>query len=423
MARIDFDNVNVSYPVVYDRGLTLKEFVTQSLFRGRKRRISAIHALKDVTLFLRDGQRVGVIGRNGAGKSTMLRTIAGVYPVDSGQLTVEGRMSTLFEITLGFEREATGWENIEYRSYLQGESPKTLRSKMRDIAEFTDLGEFLDLPLKCYSSGMIMRLAFAVATSTQPEILLVDEFFGTGDQAFRAKAQERMSRMMDEAKIIVMVGHDLTSIAEFCETVVWLEHGAVRMVGPQEEVIAAYQKVVPVYQSVDVVARYQGPGDSNFYIGRLLVEDDQPCCRIAKCVQGRWHRLTSVAVNKTAGRLRFDVFGQDLKLYLDDELVGECRDGDLHAGSVGLGSYMRGSRLSGFTADERWSQRSDASSWLPPKRKWVNQAGDFRREADGWSAIYPGVALQTVEGVSFADVSVICDVDLQVETLARKVAA
>lgn len=423
MARIEFDNVNVSYPVVYDRGLTLKEFVTQFLFRGRTRRISSIHALKDMTLNLRDGQRVGVIGRNGAGKSTLLRTIAGVYPVDSGRLNVQGRLSTLFDITLGFEREASGWENIEFRAYLQGETPKTLRARMRDIAEFSDLGDFLDLPLKCYSTGMVMRLAFAVATSTQPEILLIDEFFGTGDQAFRAKAQQRLTRMMDEAKIIVMVGHDLAAIGQFCETVVWLEHGSVRMIGPQAEVIAAYEEGVPVYQSVDLVARYQGPGDSNFYIGRLLIEDDQPFCRIAKCVKGRWQRLTSMPVKKTAGRLRFDVVGHDLRLYLDDELVGECRDSDLTKGSVGLGFYMRGARLWDFSAQEPGGPLVNPGGWLPPVTKWTCQAGEFQREPDGWSAVYPGVSLQTADGVCLADVSVVCDVDLKAADLARKAAA
>jgi ABC-type polysaccharide/polyol phosphate transport system ATPase subunit len=241
VVSIELDRVDVVFPVPSDKGVSLKELLTRRIWRRRRTRMQQVHALRDVSLSIGDGARIGVIGDNGAGKSTLLRTIAGVYPVERGRVEVHGRISSMFDITLGFERESTGWENIRFRSYLLGETPRRLEKKIREIGEFTELGGFLDVPLKCYSAGMVMRLAFAAATSCEPEILLIDEVFGTGDLSFRAKAKQRMEQLMESARIFVMVGHDLPSIASFCKTVVWMEHGRVRMVGPAETVLSAYE--------------------------------------------------------------------------------------------------------------------------------------------------------------------------------------
>lgn len=241
VVSVELDHVNVVFPVIRDKGMTLKELLTRKIFRKGPSRIEHVHAINDLSLSIQDGDRIGVIGNNGAGKSTLLRTIAGVYPIASGRLDVTGRVSSLFDITLGFERECTGWENIRFRAYLQGETPKSIAPKLREIAEFTELGEFLDVPLKCYSTGMAMRLGFAVATSTEPEILLIDEVFGTGDLTFRVKAKQRIERMMQSARIIVMVGHELESIRSFCDKVIWMEKGHIRMIGPAESVLEAYQ--------------------------------------------------------------------------------------------------------------------------------------------------------------------------------------
>ncbi len=244
MASIILENVDLKYPLRGPR-ITLKEYVINGLFRRDRSTVRPmIHALRDISFKVGDGERVGIIGHNGAGKSTLLRTVGGIYPVAQGMRKVEGSICALFDIALGFEQEATGWQNIHYRSYLQGETPATVRTKLNDIAEFCELGEFLDLPLRCYSHGMIMRLAFAIATTSAPEILLIDEVFGTGDLAFRKKAEERMRVFMNRAKIVVMVGHDLTFLRQFCQRVLWLDHGNLRADGPANEVIEEYVRFV-----------------------------------------------------------------------------------------------------------------------------------------------------------------------------------
>src|SRR5262249_47572013 len=155
---------------------TFKEFVVR-LFKKSANPVPPIEvaALKNLNLEVREGDRLGVIGHNGAGKSTLLKVLAGIYPPSEGTLTVEGQSSSLFDIALGFEQEASGWENIYYRGYLQGETPQTIRSKMEPIAEFSELGDFLKMPVRYYSAGMKVRLAFSIATAIEPEILLVDE--------------------------------------------------------------------------------------------------------------------------------------------------------------------------------------------------------------------------------------------------------
>jgi ABC-type polysaccharide/polyol phosphate transport system ATPase subunit len=169
-----------------------------------------------------------------------LKLLAGVYPPSKGQLTVEGRISSLFELSLGFEQDASGWENIFYRGYLQGETPKSVRAKMQGIADFSELGDFLNMPVRYYSAGMLVRLAFSIATAIEPEILLVDEVLGAGDMAFQNKARQRMCDMMSKARLIIMVSHDMDSLAKLCERGIWLDHGRVRQVGSIHEVIAGY---------------------------------------------------------------------------------------------------------------------------------------------------------------------------------------
>ena len=151
----------------------------------------------------------------------------------------------LFRSGLGFDREATGWQNIYYRGYLQGETPRSIAAKLEQIAEFSELGDFLDAPLKCYSSGMLMRLAFSIATAIEPEILLVDEVFATGDVVFQAKARRRMSQLLGEAHVVVMAGHDRHLMEEFCDRVVWMDKGRVRADGPAAEVLDEYLSAAP----------------------------------------------------------------------------------------------------------------------------------------------------------------------------------
>ncbi|HEV3025233.1 MAG TPA: ABC transporter ATP-binding protein [Pirellulales bacterium] len=240
MAKIKLEHVDLTFDIRKNVRVTLKEFLVRGMFRRSVNPRMRVRALQDVNLTLDEGDRVGVIGHNGAGKSTLLRLLAGVYPPTKGKRHVAGQISSLFDIALGFELEATGWENIGYRSYLQGETPRTIKDKIQPIAEFSDLGDFLDMPLRYYSAGMAVRLAFSIATAIEPEILLVDEVLGAGDMAFQEKARRRMQEMMAKAEIIVMVSHDLTSIARLCERAIWLDHGTIRSDGPAQQVIDAY---------------------------------------------------------------------------------------------------------------------------------------------------------------------------------------
>jgi lipopolysaccharide transport system ATP-binding protein len=242
MTHIQFDHVDLEYPVRENQIVTFKEFILHGLFRKTRTGARTIKALSDLSFQIQDGERVGIIGLNGAGKSTLLRTIGGIYPINRGSRIVRGSICSLFDIGLGFEPNATGWQNIYFRSYLQGETPKTIKPKLREIEEFTELGDFLNLPLRCYSTGMMMRLAFAVATSRCPEILLIDEVFGTGDLVFQKKAETRMRDFLHKSRIVVMVGHDLEFLQEFCTSVIWLHHGSIHMTGPTRQIIQAYTR-------------------------------------------------------------------------------------------------------------------------------------------------------------------------------------
>jgi ABC-type polysaccharide/polyol phosphate transport system ATPase subunit len=184
-----------------------------------------VTALDNVSFELASGDRVGLVGPNGAGKSTLLRTMAGIYAPAGGRVLRQGRVATVFEIGAGMDPELSGYENIIRMSLLMGMPERRARASIPEIEEFTELGDFLQLPVRTYSTGMAMRLMFAVATSMQPEILLVDEMFGTGDAAFQEKALARMQSLISSAEIFVFASHSPTLIRQFCRRVMHLEHG------------------------------------------------------------------------------------------------------------------------------------------------------------------------------------------------------
>ncbi len=244
MALVVLDQVSLTFKVRQNKVLTLKEFLVGQMFRKGNYPQMEVKALKEVSFEVAKGERLGILGHNGAGKSTLLKMLAGIYRPSSGKREVIGKISSLFDIHLGFEPEANGWENIAYRSYLQGETPSTLKEKVQAIADFTELGDFLNMPVRYYSAGMMVRLAFAIATSIDPEILLIDEVLSAGDLAFQQKAIKRMREMMDRAQLVIMVSHDLISIRNFCTRGLWMDHGSVKQIGPINEVVLAYQESV-----------------------------------------------------------------------------------------------------------------------------------------------------------------------------------
>ena len=199
-----------------------------------------VHAIKNMNLTINDGERVSIIGHNGAGKSTFLKMISNIYPPTSGKITINGRISSMFELATGFEMEQNGWDNIYLRGLMLGESPESIKSKMLEIAEFSELGDFLNMPVKYYSSGMFVRLAFSVSTAIKPDILLLDEVVAAGDAAFIAKANKRMKDMMNTAKIMVLVTHSMQDAINMSNRCLWFERGNIMMDGDPKEVTEAY---------------------------------------------------------------------------------------------------------------------------------------------------------------------------------------
>ena len=244
MAKIVLKDINLQFRVRQARKITLKEYLVRRLYRQSVNPVIEVNALQDVNLELHDGQRLGIIGHNGAGKSTLLKLIAGIYPPTRGKRIVEGNISSLFDITLGFEGDASGWDNIRYRGYLQGETPRSIQKKLQEIADFSELGHFLDMPVRYYSAGMHIRLAFSIASAINPEILLIDEVLAAGDLSFNLKARQRMKELMGQARLMVLISHDLVSLPEMCSHVAWMDHGRIIRVGLANDVIDEYRQSV-----------------------------------------------------------------------------------------------------------------------------------------------------------------------------------
>ena len=232
----------LQYPLgAYLRG-SLKS-VAMSVFGHRDRGPSAqfVSALRGINIEIQQGERVALVGHNGSGKSTLLRAMAGIYPLASGSIRVSGKLGTLLELGLGFEPEATGRENIYYRGMAMGYSRRTLAKHEKEIVEFCGLGDFVDLPVRTYSAGMYVRLAFAISTSFSPEVLLVDEVFGAGDATFAQKAVARMQEIVQRSGIFVIATHDLGLVERVCSRAIWLDAGRVVADGPTDTVLSEFK--------------------------------------------------------------------------------------------------------------------------------------------------------------------------------------
>ncbi|MFC3459471.1 ABC transporter ATP-binding protein [Massilia haematophila] len=244
MASIHFDNVAVDFPIYNASGRSLKKRLISVATGGQlgsdpMGRV-VVRALEGLSFTLRDGDRVGLLGHNGAGKSTLLRLLSGVYVPSQGSARIDGEIGSLIDISLGIDPEATGRENIYLRGALLGMNKAELAERMEEIIAFSELGDFIDMPLRTYSTGMHLRLAFAVSTTVRPQILLMDEWLAVGDENFKHKAEERMRTLVQSTNILVIASHSRDLILETCNRVLWLEHGKIRMDGPAAEVAAAY---------------------------------------------------------------------------------------------------------------------------------------------------------------------------------------
>ena len=243
--NIQLDNVSLKFRIYRDPTPTLKDSVVNVFSKRRKREpVSEFYALKDISLDIHGGDRVGIIGLNGAGKSTLLKMIVGIYPPHKGKLVVCGRVTPMIEIGTGFDVEFSGRENIYINGAILGYSRSEMKNREEKIIEFSELGEFIDLPVKYYSTGMYGRLAFSIATMVDPEILLVDEIFSAGDAHFVKKGTNRMRELFSSSQIVVFVSHSLDQISSLCNRVIVLHKGEIINQGPPQEMIDFYLKTI-----------------------------------------------------------------------------------------------------------------------------------------------------------------------------------
>lgn len=235
---IEVEDVTMRFRMTRDRMLSLKEFVTTAL-RG-KLRYDEFTALEHISFQVHQGETLGLIGRNGAGKSTMLKIISGILKPTSGQVACYGNVVPMLELGSGFDMDLTGRENIFLNGAILGYSEEFLRAKYQEIVDFSELGDFIDVPIRNYSSGMLMRLAFSVATVVNPEILIVDEILAVGDAAFQEKSHERMLQLMSGGTTVLFVSHDINQIRTMCSRVLWIDHGSLKLIGPAQQVCDRY---------------------------------------------------------------------------------------------------------------------------------------------------------------------------------------
>ncbi len=243
MASIEVADLHVSFPLYHGTARSLRKTVAAAassrLHEDPQRRM-VVHALRGLSFSLGPGERLGLVGRNGAGKTTLLRTLAGIYEPVAGRVTVRGELHTLLDTNLGMNFDLTGRENIGLCGLYAGLRPRAIRALEDDVQEFADLGGFLDMPVRTYSSGMVIRLGFALATSIRPQVLLMDEWFLAGDSSFMLKARGRLEELVRHAEILVISTHQTDIIAAWCSKVLWMDQGALRMEGPPETVLPRY---------------------------------------------------------------------------------------------------------------------------------------------------------------------------------------
>ena len=243
MVRIETKQACVDFPIFDAKTRSLKKAVL-GMVGGNisdARKVPVIEALRDIDITIEEGDRVALVGHNGAGKSTLLRLLSGIYEPTRGTATIEGRVAPVFDLGVGMDPEISGYENIMIRGLFLGMTRKQMDTRVDQIAEFTELGDFLSMPLRTYSTGMRVRLALGVVTSIDPEILLFDEGIGAVDAAFLEKAKGRLAELVERAGLLVFASHSDEFLRQLCTSAIWMEHGQVKQQGGLREVLTAYK--------------------------------------------------------------------------------------------------------------------------------------------------------------------------------------
>jgi len=248
LVAIIFDDVSIDIPIYDVSRASLRKAVLGRTIGGRFAQSGShitVKALKNITFQAHDGDRIGLVGDNGSGKSTLLRVASKVYPPTSGRVAISGNIAPLFDATLGMSMDATGLENIQIAGTIWGMTRAQIKNSVDDIAEFTELGDYLKVPVRTYSNGMMLRLAFAIATARNPEILLIDEIIGVGDATFFDKAFTRLQKLAQRSRILMVAAHQDILLSELCDKAIWLSHGSLVRYGDIESVLAARSEEWP----------------------------------------------------------------------------------------------------------------------------------------------------------------------------------
>jgi homopolymeric O-antigen transport system ATP-binding protein len=252
---VRLENVSVEFPIYQGSSRSLKKVLLASSTRGNLARDARdrinVRALSDVSFELRSGDRFALIGANGAGKTTLLKVLAGVYEPTDGRIISFGQVTSLLDMGVGLNPDATGHENITLRGMYMGMHPREMAERAASIAEFTELGDYLDMPVRTYSAGMMIRLAFAISTCIVPDILIMDEWLTAGDARFLAKAQRRVEELVRQSSILMLASHSMDLLEQWCRRGLLLHHGRVLTIGPIKEVIAAYQNLTEELMAIE----------------------------------------------------------------------------------------------------------------------------------------------------------------------------
>ena len=235
---VSVQNVSVTFRTTFERTPTFKSAITR--FGRGERAVRDVEAVKNVSFDVPDGTSLGIVGSNGAGKSTLVRTLGGILPPTSGRIEVHGRISALLALGVGFNPNLSGTENVMLGGLAAGLSRSQIKERSQEIEDFAELGDFMEMPIRTYSSGMRSRLAFSVSVHMDPDILMIDEALSAGDAKFKKKAAAKMNEVMESARAMFLVSHSMPSIKAMCNRAIWLHKGELKMQGSPDEVIAAY---------------------------------------------------------------------------------------------------------------------------------------------------------------------------------------